>query len=45
MIEITFIGSASFLVEDAEQCDNAGPCCLSCPLYDECDHHYEENEA
>lgn len=29
---------------DPASCDNVGPCCLGCPAYDACDHHYEEDD-
>lgn len=27
-----------------DDCFNVGLCCLSCPHYDQCDHHYEPEE-
>lgn len=45
MIEIILANDASYLLESADDCHNVGPCCFSCPLYDACDHHYEEGAA
>jgi hypothetical protein len=39
MIEIMLIDN------DPADCTNVGPCCYSCPVFDQCDHHYDEDEA
>lgn len=44
VIEITFVGEFSFILDDPDSCNNAGLACLTCPHYDACDHHYEEDE-
>lgn len=31
------------LVESPDDCTNSGPCCFSCPHFDACDHHFEED--
>lgn len=31
----------SFSLETSASCDNVGPCCFSCPEYDQCDQHYD----
>lgn len=31
-----------FTPEFADDCNNVGPCCFSCPHFDACDHHYDE---
>jgi hypothetical protein len=25
-----------------DECHNPGPCCFTCPHYDECEQHYDE---
>ena len=42
MLEIQFYAE---LHADPDSCDNVGLCCLSCPMYDACDHHYEEETS
>lgn len=27
-----------------DTCDNAGLCCLSCPAYEQCDNHFDEDD-
>lgn len=44
-IEITFASEAHWLLETTDNCDNVGPCCFSCPMYDGCPQHYDEDEA
>lgn len=29
------------LIESPDDCTNAGPCCFSCPHFDQCDHHFD----
>ena len=41
MIEI----SVAVVFDDPDSCTNAGPCCFSCPHFDACDHHFEEDQA
>lgn len=31
-------------IETPSDCTNSGPCCYSCPVFDDCDHHYEGDE-
>jgi hypothetical protein len=28
-----------------DNCQNAGPCCFTCPLYDQCEQHYDEDDS
>ena len=42
-IELILASEAQWLLESTADCDNVGPCCFSCPMYDACDHHYEED--
>ena len=32
------------LIESADDCTNAGPCCLGCPVFDQCSQHYDEED-
>ena len=38
---LVLVGEYDFLLADPADCDNAGMCCFSCPMFDECDHHYD----
>lgn len=43
-IDIQFVGHNDFILDDPSDCDNSGVCCFGCPLYDACDHHYDETD-
>lgn len=43
MIDAQLIGDSYWLAESPDTCDNVGLCCLTCPHYEACDHHYEED--
>lgn len=45
MLQIMFVAEIYESTLSTDDCDNVGPCCLSCPMYDACDHHYEESEG
>jgi hypothetical protein len=31
-----------YAAETSGECNNAGPCCYTCPQYDNCEQHYDE---
>ena len=33
-----------YVVETMDDCHNAGPCCMTCPNYDQCEQHWDEDE-
>ena len=42
MIELVVVDV--YVMEAAGECLNAGACCYGCPLFDSCDHPYEEQD-
>lgn len=40
-MKLIYTTTDTLLLNEPEDCTNSGPCCFSCPMFNQCDHHYD----